>query len=69
MQLSAPNASSCKPASSQSAAAGFRFPPMEINSEDTFIVCSKRRDGGVLHLVIAVRISLALVSLSDPEVG
>lgn len=32
MQLSAPNASKLDPYWSQSAAAGFRFPPIEINS-------------------------------------
>lgn len=42
MPLSAPNASSCKPTSSQSAAAGFLLPPMEMNSEVAFILTNVR---------------------------
>ena len=64
MLFSAPKANSCNPASSQSAAAGLRLPPMAMNSEDTFIVGRVVVHARVLLLVIAVRISLALVSLS-----
>lgn len=38
MQLSAPNASRLDPHWSQSAAAGFRFPPIEINSGTILMV-------------------------------
>jgi hypothetical protein len=52
MQLSAPNANSCELPSSQSAAAGFLFPPTEIKSEDTFILASLRYGVVALQLVI-----------------
>jgi hypothetical protein len=38
IKLSAPNANNCEPFVSQSAAAGFLFPPIEVNAEEIFII-------------------------------